>query len=366
MKSCYIHIPFCKSICSYCDFCKMFYNKEFVNSYLDELEKEIREVYNKEELETIYIGGGTPSILSLEELKRLFDILKIFKKKDNIEYTIEGNFDSTTKEKLELYKENGVNRLSFGLESINPKNQEFLNRHESKENIKEVIENARSLGFHNINIDLIYALPTEDKKVLQEDLDYVFSCNPEHISTYSLIIEEHTVLFLNHIKNIEEDLDSEMYDLINHEMKKHKYNHYEISNYAKNGYQSKHNTTYWNNEEYYGFGLGASSYRNNTRIENTRSLTEYLKGNRIKNKEELSKNDKIEYEILLNLRKSSGISLLDFEAKYKRKLQDICNYQELVTNGFLKEEKNHLFIPEEKFYISNEIIVQLLERITYE
>ena len=366
MKSCYIHIPFCNRICSYCDFCKVYYHKNFIEKYLSALEKEMKEVYKGEELETIYIGGGTPSSLSLEELKRLFDILSILKRKKDYEFTIEGNFDSTTKEKLELYKQVGINRLSFGIESINPKNQEFLNRKESKEKIKEVLDIARSLGFHNINVDLIYALPTEEKKTLKEDLDYIFSLNVEHISTYSLIIEEHTMLYLNHTKNIEEDLDYEMYCMIKDEMKKHHYNHYEISNFAKKGYESKHNLTYWNNEEYYGFGVGASSYQNNQRIENTRSITNYIKGKRILHIENLSKEDTIEYEIILNLRKREGISLNHFQDKYNVPLIDICNYKELVEKGFLKEEKNYLYIPEEKLYISNEILVQLLERITYE
>ena len=366
MKSCYIHIPFCNSICSYCDFCKVYYHKNFINRYLDSLEKEIKEIYQGEELETIYIGGGTPSSLSLEELKRLFEILSLLKRKENIEFTIEGNFDSTTKEKLELYKQVGINRLSFGIESIHPKNQQFLNRKETKENIQEVLENARRLGFHNINVDLIYALPTEDKEILKEDLDYIFSLKVEHISTYSLIIEEHTMLYLNHVQNIEEDLDYEMYEMILEEMKRNHYNHYEISNFAKEGYESKHNLTYWNNEEYYGFGVGASSYYQNKRIENTRSITNYIQGKRIKNIENLSLEDTIEYEIILNLRKRSGISLNHFKEKYNLSLQDICHYKDLLQQGFLKEEEKHLYIPEDKLYISNEIIVQLLERITYE
>ena len=167
-------------------------------------------------------------------------------------------------------------------------------------------------------------------------------------------------------KNIEEDLDAQMYQYICKEMKKNHYNHYEISNFSKLGYESQHNTTYWNNEEYYGFGLGSSSYIGNKRIENTRSLTEYNKNNRIKNIEVLSEEDKIEYEIICNLRKKEGISLTEFQRKYQKELREIFHYEDLVKKGLLEEIENHLLIPEDKFYISNSILVQLLGRKEYE
>ena len=366
IKSCYIHIPFCNQICNYCDFCKLKYHKKFINKYLDSLEKEIQSTYHNEVLETIYIGGGTPSSLSLEELKRLFAILSILKKSPNIEYTIEGNFESTTKEKLELYKEVGINRLSFGIESINPNNLLFLGRNENLNTINNTLTEARKLGFHNINIDLMYALPSETIDILEKDIDYVLSLNVEHISTYSLIIEDHTILKLNNIKNIDQEKDLEMYELICKKLKENNYKHYEISNFAKEGYQSKHNMTYWQNEEYYGFGLGASSYINNERINNTRSYTKYINNDWILEREYLSLKDKIEYEVILNLRMSNGIDLQRFYNKYKKELKNYYDYQKLVEDNLLCLKENYLFIPENKWYISNEIIVRLLEREQYE
>lgn len=361
LSNCYIHIPFCSSICSYCDFCKLLYNKQFVSSYLNALEKEIENTYQKEELKTIYIGGGTPSALSIEELEILFNILNKLKKTPDCEITIEGNFESTTKEKLLLYKKYGINRLSFGLESTKEKNLKFLERKVDKKQVKEVIETARTLGFNNINIDLMYALPTETKKDLENDIDFLLSLNIEHISTYSLIIEPHTKLSIKKTRNIDEDLDYEMYELICKKLRNHKYCHYEISNFSKKGYESKHNLCYWNNSEYYGFGLGASSYLGNKRTTNTRSISKYLNGNYQSEIEVLNESDIIEYEIILNLRKSSGISLEGFSNKYKKELKEFYNYKDLLTNGLLVQKNKQLFIPEDKWYISNEIILKILE-----
>ena len=358
MKSCYIHIPFCMKICSYCDFCKEFYDNKKVKEYLKDLKQEVEMNYQGEVLDTIYIGGGTPSCLSIEELEELLKITDSLKKSKNVEFTMEGNFDSTTKEKLEIYKKHGVNRLSLGIESIHPNNLAFLERTERKEEIEEKISCMRKLGFHNINVDLMYALPNETMEMLKEDIEFILSLKVEHISTYSLIIEEHTKI--RNIKSIPEELEEEMVKYINKTLKEHGYIHYEISNYAKEGYESKHNKTYWLNEEYYGFGAGASSYIGNIRKTNTRSLTNYKKGNLLE-KEELTEEDKIEYEVILNLRLGKGINLKRFKEKYHKELKEFYHYQPLVEEKLLLLEENHLRIPEEKFYVSNGILVKLLE-----
>ena len=168
-KSCYIHIPFCNKICSYCDFCKIYYNKNLIKRYLDSLKKEIELNYKQEILETIYIGGGTPSSLDIDKLEYLLKILSLLRKDENIEFTIEGNFESTTKEKLDLYKKYGINRLSFGIESINKDNLQFLERSLDKDKVTEIIDYAKQIGISNINVDLIYAIPKETNEVLRED-----------------------------------------------------------------------------------------------------------------------------------------------------------------------------------------------------
>ena len=319
-KSAYIHIPFCNKICSYCDFSKFYNYKEFIDKYLISLEKEIKSIYKGEVLDTIYIGGGTPTVLELNDLEKLLKILIIFNKSKNIEYTIEYNIDTLSKDKLDLLKK------------------------------------------YNINLDLIYALPGEKMLDLKNDLEYITSLNPKHISTYSLIIEEHTVLNNLKYKNIDEELDLKMYNYICNYLKEKGYIHYEISNFSKPGYESKHNLVYWNNNTYYGFGIGASSYIDNKRITNTRSLNKYFNNNCVKEEELLNKDDIIDYEIILNLRLKDGIDLKLFKDKYKVELKDIYNYDELVNNKLLKLNNNHLYIPEDKLYISNNIIVKLLDK----
>lgn len=362
VKSCYIHIPFCEKICSYCDFCKMFYNEKLVDRYLDELEVEVQTLYKDEKLETIYIGGGTPSCLSLNQLERLFQITDIFNKSSNVEFTIECNFSNTTKEKLELFKKHGVNRLSFGIETTNKKQLALLERDEKKEVISNIITCARNLGFHNINVDLMYALPGESIDDLKKDLEFIYSLDIEHVSCYSLIIEEHTKLDINKVKNISEDVDYEMYTTICDSMKEHGFKHYEISNYAKDGFESRHNTVYWENKEYYGFGLGASAYIDNRRVSNTRSLNKYLEGNYLLEEEMLEKEDLVYYDIILNLRKSDGIDLDKLYSKYKVTIE----YKELMKLGLVQVCNNRLYIPEEKWYISNDIMIRLLEGVVYE
>ena len=341
MKSVYIHIPFCEKICSYCDFCKMFYNEKQVDKYLDELEREIKSLYKEEVLDTLYIGGGTPSCLSLRQLERLFQITNFFNKSDSIEFTIECNFSSTTLEKLMLCKKYGVNRLSFGLETINKRQLQFLEREENKNQVLSIIQTAKDIGFDNINVDLMYALPGESIDELKEDLEFIKSLNVEHVSCYSLIIEKHTKLDIGNVKSIDADLDYEMYKCICAFMSDNGFRHYEISNYAKEGFESRHNTVYWDNKEYYGFGLGASSYIENSRITNTRSINKYLEGKYVLETEYLEKEDLIYYEIMLNLRKCDGIHLDELYCKYNVKLE----YDELIRLGLLCKKNNMLNIP---------------------
>lgn len=362
VKSCYIHIPFCEKICSYCDFCKLFYNESLVDKYLDELEREVNSLYNGEVFDTIYIGGGTPSSLNTVQLERLFLITDKLKKSEHLEFTIECNFSNTTKDKLILFKKHGINRLSFGLETTNSEQLKLLEREEGRDEAIRVIKDARKIGFNNINVDLMYALPGETIDDLQEDLEFISSLDVEHLSCYSLIIEEHTKLGIKGIDNIDSDLDFLMYKTICDFMKEKGFKHYEISNYSKEGFESRHNLVYWNNEKYYGFGLGASAYIDNRRTSNTRSISHYLKGRYLLYEEVLENEDLLYYEIMLNLRKSDGIDLDKLYSRYNIRL----DYRELVDLGMLNVNDNRLYIPEEKWYISNEIIIKLLEGVVYE
>ena len=361
MKSVYIHIPFCNTICSYCDFCKVFYNKELVNKYLKSLENEIYNKYKNELLDTIYIGGGTPSSLSIDELEYLLNILTKLKLNSNYEYTIECNFDSINEDKLKLFKKYGINRLSFGIESIIPKNEKILNRYNDKEKIVNIIKKSRELGFNNINVDLIYAIPGEDLKDLEKDIDFILSLDIEHISTYSLIIEEHTKLYIDNVNNIDEDKDYEMYSFICNKLKKNNYNHYEISNFAKKENESKHNLCYWKNNHYYGFGINASSYIDDSRITNTRNMNKYINNNIEESIQNLNDYDKMSYEMILGLRLIEGVNKKEFLNRYNTNIEDVFNINKLLEEKLIIDNGEYIYIPEDKLYISNSILCEFIK-----
>ena len=358
VKSAYIHIPFCNNICSYCDFCKLLYNKNFVKKYLDALEKEIINNYKNEILDTIYVGGGTPSSLSVSELNKLFSIIKIFKLSKEYEFTFEVNIEDITEEKLEILKENKVNRLSIGIESFNDKYLKYLGRNYTSDIINEKVELAKKY-FDNINVDLMYALKNESLDDLEEDIDKILKLDIKHISCYSLIIEKNTKLYIDNTKYISDDLDSDMYDLIDKKLE-NKYHRYEVSNYSITSYESRHNLTYWKNNEYYGFGLGAAGYIDNIRYTNTRNLSKYISGSYEGQEEVLTKEDKIKYEFILGLRLTSGINKDNFNKKYGININEIEIIKELIKNGLLIDEKINIYVPKKYFYVLNDILVNFV------
>ncbi len=356
IKNCYIHIPFCDNICTYCDFCKRYYNKKYINKYLNSLEKEIDSIYRGEELESIYIGGGTPSSLDLNELNHLFRIINKFNRTNNCSITIEANFESIDYDKLDLFKKNNINRISFGLESINDDNLKLMGRVLDKDRVKDIIEYCKDIGINDINVDLIYALPNEDISILEKDLDFILDLDVTHISTYSLILEEHTILYINKTNNISEELDSEMYDYICNRLKNNNYIHYEISNFCKVGYESIHNMCYWKNNEYYGFGLGASGYIDSIRYDNTRSMVNYAKGKRCLNKEKLDLKDKMSYELILGFRLINGINKKEFKEKYGVELIEQYNIKSLINEGLLVDDGLNIKVSYDKIYVENYIL----------
>ena len=268
-SSVYIHIPFCKNICAYCDFCKVLYNKAWAVKYLEKLKEEIKDRYMGEPIKTIYIGGGTPSALSLKEIEYLLTLTKLFNTDILEEFTFECNIEDINEELLNLLAKFKVNRLSIGIESFNKENLLLMKRNVDYNDVAKKMELIRNKGFFNINLDLIYALPGEKISVLKKDIKLLLKLNPEHISTYSLMIEDNTFLKYKKINTIPEELDAFMYEYICKKLRKHGFKHYEISNFAKDGFESKHNLVYWNNEEYYGFGCGASGYIAGVRYDNT-------------------------------------------------------------------------------------------------
>lgn len=338
----------------------MYYDKKMVNNYLKALENEIKANYYGEELKTIYIGGGTPSSLSVDELRILLTMLNYFNKSSNCEYTMEVNPENIDEEKLLLMKKFGINRISMGVETTNDKLLSFLNRKHDYLMVREKIELMKKIGFNNINVDLIYALPNQTISDLKNDLDNLTSLPITHISLYSLMVNKHTMISINKVKNIDEDLDYEMYNFLCKYLQEKSFNHYEISNFCKDNFESHHNLVYWHNEEYYGFGLGSSGYLDDIRYENTKSLANYLKGNVRLNEEKLTKEDKISYELILGFRLIDGINKNVFYNKYGIELIDLYNIKSLIKEKKLVDNGSNVMISYDKIYIENEILINFL------
>ena len=348
IRYCYIHVPFCNKICNYCDFCKVYANDGLISKYLDALSNEIDTYYTNDALKTIYIGGGTPSSLEKSELDYLFSIIGNLKNEKECEVTFECNLNDIDEVLLKYLKNKGVNRLSIGVESFNKKVLQVLGR-EYCFDIKSKINLAKKY-FTNINIDLMYGINGQTLDDLKEDLQKFIELDVSHISIYSLILEDHTILKISNYEEIDEDLNRQMYDYICMFLKENGYLHYEISNFSKVGYESKHNLNYWDNGKYYGFGLGASGYIDDIRYTNTRSITKYINNKYRYVMENITQKIDMENFMILGLRKTKGVSNIEFKTRYNKNIKDIFDTRKLENTG------DCYFINENNLYISNYIL----------
>lgn len=319
----YIHIPFCKQKCYYCDFVSFAEQEDMQKKYFYILEKEISDFFSKNkkyEVSTIYIGGGTPSFVDENFIKK---VLKLIPKKNAKEITIEVNPGTVTVEKLEMYKNIGINRLSIGLQSASDILLKQIGRIHNFEDFLNTYKIAEKVGFENINVDLMIGLPNQTIQNIKDSLECIIKLNPKHISVYSLIVEEGTpickMIEAGSLKLPDEELERNMYWYVKNYLELTGYTHYEISNFALKNYESKHNLDCWNQEEYAGFGLAAHSYLNNIRFSNTENLEDYLKDfekSKIIQEKQDENAQKQEY-MLLGLRKIEGISIQKFKNKFR-------------------------------------------------
>lgn len=371
----YIHIPFCEHICHYCDFNKVFLKGQPVDEYLDALEKEIYltlQKYPAKTLSSIFVGGGTPTSLNEKQLEKLVTIIKDhLPSNKETEFTFEANPGDLSKEKFELLYHAGVNRLSFGVQTFNDELLKKIGRTHSAADVLKSIEVAKQTGFKNISVDLIYSLPGQTLDDFKDTLKKSFSLDIVHFSGYSLIIEPKTV-FYNLVRKGKlplpgQDTEAEMYEMLIEEMTKHGYKQYEISNFALPGFQSQHNLTYWDNNEYYGFGAGAHSYINGCRRSNFGPLRKYMdpieEGNLPTMEEnELTLSEKIEEEMFLGLRKTEGVLIPNFIKKFsqdplmlfEKEIKDL-QMKELIT---LKD--NRIQLTKRGLFLGNEVFQSFL------
>ena len=344
--SAYVHIPFCTQICYYCDFSKVFIKNQPVDSYLEHLLEEFR-FYDIQKLSTLYIGGGTPTALSAPQLEVLLDgLTKNLDLSVLEELTIEANPGDLDADKIAVLKQSPVNRVSLGVQTFDDKMLKKIGRSHLEKDIYENIDRLKLAGFDNISIDLIYSLPGQTMDQVKKNVAKAISLDIPHMSLYSLILENHTV-FMNRMRRgklplPKEELEAEMFEYIIAELERSGFEHYEISNFSKPGFESRHNLMYWDNAEYYGIGAGASGYVNGVRYKNHGPIRHYLNaveaGNARITEEHLSQREQMEEEMFLGLRKKSGVSMARFEEKFGRSFDRLYGeiIRDLVQQGLMQ------------------------------
>ena len=367
--------------CAYCDFLSNLQDDGTIEKYVGKLIEEIcahglnKGMVQQYTVTTVFLGGGTPSILNENQITRIYDALKnAFDISENAEITIEANPGTVTAEKLEAYKKCGINRISFGLQSTNNEELKLLGRIHTYEEFVESYQLARSCGFNNINVDLISAIPKQTVKSWEETLQKVIELEPEHVSAYSLIVEEGTPFAKMYGESCpgEKDLPSEeeermIYYRTEELMERAGYHRYEISNYSKAGKECRHNLGYWERKEYLGIGLGAASLVDNTRFKNTDDLFYYMEhADELvairENVEKLSVKGQMEEFMFLGLRKMEGVSVIEFENIFGKTMEECFGKQirKLIEQGLLKQEDGRLMLTRQGIDVSNYVFSEFL------
>lgn len=375
----YIHIPFCKSKCYYCDFVSFPNMKEYEKKYIDavckEINNKINELKNNEIITTIYIGGGTPSYIDSELIERLLDSLRIgiqgnksIELSDNCEITIEINPGTVDEFKMLKYKEIGINRVSIGLQSTKNYILKSIGRIHNYEQFLETYELVKKVGIDNINIDLMLALPNQTIQDLEDSISEVIKLNPTHVSVYSLIIEEDTkiekMIDNGEFEPVSDEIERKMYWLVKNKLEEAGYNHYEISNFSKKGVESKHNMNCWLQKDYLGFGLAAHSYKDNRRFSNIEDIEVYIKNMEEDNMElniveheNQTQDEKMKEYMLLNLRKIDGVDISDFKNKFRQ--NPIFLYREqlerLVNKELIEIDINNIKLTNKGLDLANQV-----------
>ncbi|WP_369378989.1 radical SAM family heme chaperone HemW [Lysinibacillus fusiformis] len=373
----YIHIPFCHQICNYCDFNKFYFKNQPVDEYIEALGKEMAFATQKNpesfrHIETIFLGGGTPTALSPQQLDKLLTLIRTYIPMNSVtEFTSEANPDELSAEKLQVLFEGGVNRLSMGVQSFDQGLLQKIGRTHSNEHVYETIALAKKIGFQNISIDLMYGLPGQTMAQWKDSLEKALALDLPHFSAYSLIVEPKTIFYNQYAKGKlllpTEDLEADMYDVLMQQMELHGLQQYEISNFAKPGYHSEHNKIYWDNDEYAGFGAGAHGYLAGVRYSNHGPLKKYMEtvfaGELpIVHEHEVSQAEKREEQMFLGLRKTEGVKHKIYEEKLKVPI--VAHYdsvlKELVSKGLLEHDDVGVRLTRKGRFVGNEVFQQFL------
>lgn len=375
-KSLYVHVPFCEQICHYCDFNKFFLKNQPIDEYLAlcarEMEKTVLAFPSTEEISTIYIGGGTPTSLSTKQLQILIaEINKHFSITKNVEFTVEVNPGSADEEKMSMLHEMGVNRLSIGAQTFDEGLLKSINRDHEAKDVEKTVELARRAGIKNLSIDMMFGLPRQTLKQWKDSLNAACELPIQHISAYSLKVEEKTVFYQMLRKGklplLNQEEEAIMYEYLLEKLTENGFHHYEISNFAKQGHESIHNLTYWDNEEYYGIGAGAHSYTNGVRRINHGPLPKYmnaLKNNDLPYLEEhvVTEKEKMEEQMFMGLRKREGVSVTTFKNRFGKDVHEVFPrvIEKLKNNHLLEEENDRVKLTDKGLLLGNEVFEKFL------
>ena len=371
IRGVYIHIPFCKYICSYCDFNKFYIQRQPVDKYIDCLIDEINSMDKIDNIETIYIGGGTPSALNDEQLHRLLTALRKKIPQQLREFTFEANPEDLVDSRVALVKEYGVDRISMGVQTFNDELLKILGRGHVAGDVDMAITNCKKYGIKDINVDLMFSLPKQTMEDLFDSMKKVVEYDISHVSCYSLILEQKTKLY-NQVRDKKVTLPSneteeKMYDEVINFLTVNGYNQYEISNFARPGHESVHNSSYWENIEYYGLGAGAHGYIDGVRYANQGALKFYIdsmleKGHARREEHTVTDKEKIEEEMFLGLRLLKGVDLNTFEEKYGKRAEEI--FKEVIDKnlkiGYLEIDDNKLRLTRKGLFYGNEVFSEFL------
>ncbi len=360
--SLYVHIPFCSRICSYCDFSKVLFNEKWAFSYIEKLIEEIDSYkIKKHSQKTIYVGGGTPSTLPDALFDKILGYLSQYLVNGG-EFTIEANPESLTEEKIKILKKNKVNRVSLGVESSNKSYLELMDRPHTFGDVVNVVSNLKKGGITNINVDLIYALPGETNEEVKNDIEALLSLDVPHLSTYSLILEDSTKFKNMGLKEADDYVQADQYELILGMLRGRGYERYEVSNYSRPGFESQHNQVYWRNEEYYGCGMGASGYLNGVRYKNTGSILAYLSGKTVAEEEIVEDKDKTLLFLMTNLRLKDGFDVNKFKEFVGVSFDEKCGKkaEKLISSGLLVRDGNRIHVSDKGMLLLDKVVVELI------
>ncbi len=357
----YLHVPFCRTICYYCDFVHRPYQQETADRWLDALQHEISGKEINTDLKTVYVGGGTPTSLSEEQLERLLSLLDPYVQKAE-EYTCEINPETLTAEKAAILSRHGVSRASIGFQSGSEKLLKMMGRHHTAEDVKTAMELLRQAGIDNISLDLMYSLPHQTMTDLKEAAEYAVSLGPKHLSLYSLTVEENTVFGRRGYEALDEDTEADMYEYICRILPEKGFRQYEISNFAVPGYESRHNLVYWHYEDFYGLSAGASGKENHCRYDNVRSIGTYLKDPLQKEVIPLSREDEMFEMVMMGLRLKDGIPLASFAERFSVSFEEAFGEkaEKLLKEGKLQIEGQRLKCADAWYHLLNSVLSELL------